>query len=167
MTSDSARRILDLLEAEYRPFRDAAEKLGAEGLERPTPAGWTAKEMLAHIAFWDEASFAVITSMFRGQPLPEGWAFGSGYVPEDPWPRADVHNAREAAWARPRPAAEVLARWDEVHRRLRETLRTITDEEAAEHSDYLNSEIPGRYSQHMDELEALLDSPKAAERRDG
>ena len=35
------------VEAAWAPFRAA----GADRLEEPTAAGWTAKEMLAHVAF--------------------------------------------------------------------------------------------------------------------
>jgi hypothetical protein len=155
VTSEAAPRILAKLEAAYLPFRRAVEGLGPERLEETTPAGWTAKEMLAHIAFWEEASHATITSMFRGEPLPDSWSFGSGYVPSDPWPRADEHNAREAAWARPRSAAEVIARWDTAHQNLVGTVASLTDSDVAAHKDYWG-ELDGRYTHHLPELESLL-----------
>src|SRR5687767_4903244 len=90
-------------------FRKEIDRIGPEGLDRPTPAGWSAKEMLGHMGFWAEATEAVVEGMFRGKQLPEGWAFGSGYMhgeEDGPWPVSDVHNAREAEWARARPASE-------------------------------------------------------------
>ena len=42
---------------------------------------------------------------------------------------ADVHNAREAAWATPRPASEVIARLDAGHARFVELLESLTPEE--------------------------------------
>jgi hypothetical protein len=161
MTSESARRILERIEAEWRPLREAADRLGPVRLEQRTPAGWTAKEMLAHIAFWDEAG---VTSMlmFRNPQLPEGWRFGSGYVPEDPWPRADAHNAREAAWARPLPATQVRARLDVAHEQCLVLLSTVTDLEAVAHADYFNRR-PDHYQEHLPELQALLRSKDLAD----
>ncbi len=152
----AARALLERIDAEHRPFREAVDALGVQGLGRRTPAGWTAKEMVAHIAFWEEAGIATITSMFRGEQMPAGWRFGSGYEPEEPWPRADVHNAREAAWARVRSPEEVLERWTWSHDRLISLVGTLTDEEVSAHEVYLR-ELDGRYRDHLPELQALLE----------
>ena len=45
------------------------------------------------------------------------------------WPPAMVHNAREAAWARPRNPSEVLARWDAAHVRVLELIDGLDQEE--------------------------------------
>jgi DinB superfamily len=118
---DSVRRdreasgVNDLAEqfdATWLRFRAAVDDLGDAQMESPTRVGWTAKEMLGHLGFWLEATEGVIVGIFRGEPLRGDFAFESGYVPDPdaPWPTADVHNAREASWARSRSAAEVVAR---------------------------------------------------------
>jgi hypothetical protein len=154
--SNSSKAILETIEAAWRPMRDAATRLGEQGLESRTSAGWTAKELLAHVAFWDEAVVAVVVGMFRRQPLPDGWTFGSGYLPGDgeSWPPADVHNAREASWAQGRSAAEVLARLDHAHDRMVSALSTVTDQEASEHGDYFDR-LPRHYVEHLPELQEL------------
>ncbi|HYE21464.1 MAG TPA: DinB family protein [Tepidisphaeraceae bacterium] len=90
--------------------------------------------MLAHLAFWDETSVPVIRTMFRGGPvLPvEEWYGGTDLEvkPGEPWPDADTHNAREARWARPRSAAEVLQRLARAREKLKAVISTVTDEEA-------------------------------------
>lgn len=110
---ERAEAIRARLEVTWGPFRAAV----ADRLDQPTPAGWTAKEMLAHVAFWDEAVVPVVVTMLRGQQLPPGSSFGSGDfgLAGDEWPVRDVHNAREAVWARSRPAAEVLERADRAY----------------------------------------------------
>jgi hypothetical protein len=153
MTSDSARRIHNDIEASWRPFRDLAEQLRAR-LEDKTQAGWAAKEMLGTIAFWDEAAFGWITIGIRQGQLPAGWVFGSGFAPVDDWPAADVHNAREAAWARDKSTDEVLARCDSAHAALLEIIDTVNDEEAAANPNYF-PQLGGHYRDHMPELEAL------------
>jgi len=157
MTGAVARAILEEIEAQWWPLRDAAEALGLSRWEEKTPSGWSAKEMLAHVAFWEEAPIGYVTLALRGQELPGGWRFGSGYYPEGAWPGADEHNAREAAWARDQTPEAVLARWDAAHEKLVEFLASVTDEEAQGYPAYFSGEIPGHFANHLPELQALLD----------
>lgn len=140
-------------------FRKEVDRIGADGLDHPTPAGWTAKEMLGHMGFWMEASEAVVEAMFRGRELPVGWAFGSGYMHgenDGPWPRADVHNAREAEWTHGRTSAEVIDRLDQAHARALELARSLTEEELADKRfrDHFQEKTV-HYDEHRAELEAL------------
>lgn len=50
MTTEARQPLLDRIQADWRPFREAVERLGPEGMERRTAAGWTLKEMIAHVA---------------------------------------------------------------------------------------------------------------------
>ncbi len=149
--SGSARLLADL-EPAWQPLKEAVAAIGVEGLDRETSSGWTVKELIAHLAFWDEAVEGFVTTVLRQEPLAEGFEFGSGYEPGAEWPSADVHNAREAAWAREQSAADVLARWERAHDRLVRFLETVTDEEATEHADYFRSHIPDHFNEHLDEL---------------
>lgn len=153
-----ADEVRDRVEARWRALRDAVERLGVAGLEQPTPAGWTAKEMLAHVAFWDEARVPVITYILRGRAIPDGWRFASGYVSlqrDGDWPRDFVHNAREAAWARGQMPEAVLQRLDASHAAAEEALASVTDAEVAEHEAYFTA-LPDHYDEHLLEVEALL-----------
>lgn len=141
--------IRDRVEAAWAAFRAAVP----DDLERPTSSGWTTKEMLAHVAFWDEAVVPVVITLFRGDEVPAGWSFGSGDLglTGNDWPPADVHNAREAAWARARSAVEVLERCDRAHAQLVALLLTVTDEEVAEHEEYFRP-LGAHYEHHEPEL---------------
>jgi hypothetical protein len=109
--------------------------------------------MIAHVAFWEEAAVPVIRFMLRGKPMPASWEFGSGTFHEQSWPTADVHNAREAAWARARTDAEVLDRWEAAHAALMEELATVTGDEASRHARYF-AELAEHLDDHLPELEA-------------
>jgi hypothetical protein len=114
--------------------------------------------MLGHLAFWEEAMEPVVTTMFRGDQLPAGWVFGSGYVTDDgDWPIADVHNAREAAWASGQTATTVLARLDAAHARGLVIAGTFTAEEAADprFQSYIADKCR-EYEGHLPEIVALL-----------
>lgn len=154
-----ATAILNAVEVTWQPMLEAVRRLGSDGLELPTTAGWTAKEMVAHVSFWDEAVLGVVTGMFRHQPLPDGWTFGSGYLPEDGegWPMADEHNAREAAWARGRSGSDVLARFEHAHDQLVAILATVTEQEVTDHADYFGG-LGSHYGVHQPELDRLLSS---------
>lgn len=157
MTSPAVQEQLDLIEAGWGALRAAVDRLGPEALERATPAGWTVKEMLAHVAFWEETVDPVVNGMFRGREVPEDWYGGDdlGLAPGDPWPVSAVHNAREAAWARSRSGQEVLDRWARAHERMLAVVVTITDEEARKHEYFgkVGAATYDHYAEHLAELE--------------
>lgn len=156
----SVTEFLGTVAARWDPLREAAHRLGPAGLERKTSAGWSAKEMLAHVAFWEEAAIFVIEHMLRGKPEPSSWPFPSGYDPfavAEDWPRDDVHNAREAAWARTQTGEAVIDRLDRAHAELLDLLRTVTEDELAASRYY--DEIHEHFVEHLMELEPLLGSP--------
>ncbi len=146
--------LLERVERKWWPLHEAAERLGLDGLERATSAGWTAKEMLAHVAFWEEAVEGAVRGLFRHEPT-DHLVFGSGYQPVEEWPRADVHNAREAAWARTQSAADVIARCERAHASMVAFLAMVTDDEIATHEAYF-AEIGEHFEEHLPELEGLL-----------
>lgn len=162
MIGEGAQKQLDRIEAGWRQFREAAERLEDEGLEEATPAGWTAKEMIAHVAFWMETIEPVVVGMLRGEPLPSDFEFGSGdldLAPEEPWPSADVHNAREAEWARNQEPETVLARLDRAHERVVGVVKTVTDEEIGR-NEYISKIADSTYdhfAEHLFELDAVAE----------
>ena len=129
----------------WTSFRGA---LDGSDPDATTPAGWSVKEMLAHIAFWMETVPPFVSGAFRGDVSAFETTFPSGYEPGDgEWPAADVHNAREAAWAREQPYDVVLDRADRAHDRLGQFLATVTDEEAATHAAYF-ADVDGHLDAH-------------------
>ena len=148
----SADELRTRVDGAWHAFRDALEGLDPDAT---TPAGWTVKEMVAHIAFWMETVPPFVTGAFRGDPSAFETTFPSGYVAgEEEWPPADVHNAREATWARTQTAEAVIARADRAHHRLMAFLETVTDEEADTRASYFG-EVDGHLDAHRrDELDA-------------
>jgi hypothetical protein len=132
--SDWAREQFAVLDRGWDRLMAVVERLGPNGLDQPLTPAWTVKEMLAHLAFWEETSLPVIVTLYRGGPeLPvERWYGGADLelAPGAPWPDADTHNTREARWARSRSAAEVLQRLKQARHKLKSILATVTDEES-------------------------------------
>ena len=157
---DSADNELTVrVEDAWVALREVVDRVGVDGLDRSTSAGWTGKEMLSHVAFWLEAFEYVLVSMLRGGETRADYAFGSGYWPDEDkdWPHFDEHNAREAAWARNQEATAVVARLDVARIRHRELLRTLTPEEL-ENPEFVRlvGEEEKHLLEHRPELEELL-----------
>src|SRR5262245_2650440 len=93
-----AREQLAVLDEGWKRLSAAIDRLGPGGLDRPLTPFWTVKEMLAHLAFWEETSLPVIQTLYRGGPeLPVSQWYGGAdleLAPDAPWPDADTHNAR-------------------------------------------------------------------------
>jgi hypothetical protein len=167
--SRGATQQLDAVERAWSEFREAVAQLSPQELERATPAGWTVKEMLAHVAFWEETVRPVFVGWFRAQPDDafEGWYGGDdlGLARDDPWPVSDVHNAREAGWARPRRGADVLARLDRAHRQLVEVVGSLSEEEAQDdrYTGKIAEATWRHYAKHLPELAAVAAAGTADE----
>lgn len=155
MVEPLVESILEEVRQEWEPLRQAIDRIPPDRLDQSTPSGWTAKECIAHIAFWDEAAYGFILLTYFNQPLPEGWTFGSGWLPGDePWPHFQVHNAREAAWARGQSSEAVLARLADAHEQLLGILPTLTDELVTKNRAHL-TEVVQHYANHLAELEEV------------
>jgi hypothetical protein len=151
----------DRIEAECRPFREAVARLSAAEFHRYTRSGWTVKEMLAHVAFWEETAEPLIAS-FRGHPDMELELWYHGDVEayrrdvKGEFPPAFVHNGREAGWARLRPPSEVVARWDSAHRRVLQLIEGLSDGDLQDERIVakLLACCSNHYAEHMAELSA-------------
>lgn len=146
----AARDLRDDIETAATAFVTALE---GRDLEVPTSPGWTLQEMVAHVAFWLETTPPFVSGAFRGDPSAFEVTFPSGFVPpaDGSWPSADVHNAREAAWAREQTSEVVWQRLREAQRRLDQFLITVTDEEAVAHAGYYR-DISGHLDAHRGEF---------------
>ena len=125
----STEELLERIDTSWRKLRPA---LIAGQLDSRLADGRTAKETLAGIAFWNE-TVAPVFAWMRGQPEPPArqWYGGSdlGIRDGEPWPKDDVHHAREAAWARSVSDGEVLTRLDRAHERAVAAVATLTADE--------------------------------------
>ena len=104
----SAEELLERIDASWHKLRP---KLIAGQLDSRLADGRTVKETLAGVAFWNE-TVAPVFAWMRGQPEPPAgrWYGGADLSIGDgePWPKDEVHHARESAWARSVTDDEVL-----------------------------------------------------------
>lgn len=158
--SNWAGEQIRILDSGWDRLMAVVDQLGPEGLERSLTPAWTVKEMLAHLAFWEETSLPVIETMYRGGPelAVKEWYGGDDLelAPGDPWPDADTHNAREARWARSRSAADVLKRLTQARQKLKTVIASVTDEESQGPigKQWSGEEICRHVDHHLAQIEA-------------
>jgi hypothetical protein len=128
-TVTSTEELLERIDVSWHKLRP---RLIAGQLDSRLADGRTVKETLAGVAFWNE-TVAPVFAWMRGQPEPPAgqWYGGAdlGIGDGQPWPRDEVHHAREAAWARSVTDGEVLTRLDRAHERAVAAVATLTADE--------------------------------------
>lgn len=113
--------LLREIRATHAPIAAAAE-LDDDTLLGPAPgmAGWTRKDVLAHIEWWNLHSVNVLAGVRSGvDPYPGG---------DEPWD-PDAHNARILAENRDRTADDVRAGEAASFARLVGAMEAATDDE--------------------------------------
>ncbi|MGH2555884.1 MAG: DinB family protein [Actinomycetota bacterium] len=115
---------LATLEEGQARLEDLLGRLSEEELTRPATIGggdWSAKDLIGHIAFWEEVALRVLDSWRRETPLNWAEAFAPGGT--------DGMNAwnqeRKRRWSLQRVQREAA----KTHRRLISELERLSDEE--------------------------------------
>jgi hypothetical protein len=126
-------------------MRDAIGALPAPRWEEKLPAGWTLKEMVGHLAYWESTIPAFVAAVRSGTPRDGG---------DD----ADTLNARAAAVARGLSRDEVLRRWDDAHSEMLEVARNLSDAELEDASlmQKFEEDTHGHYPNHYADLSAAI-----------
>jgi hypothetical protein len=114
-----------------------AQALTDEDLTRPATMGggeWSAKDILGHIATWEEVALRTLEEFRRGE---------TPWIERDEGPfaapatgRVDAFNARTVAEKQRRPLEQVRREAAGTHRGLVEAIRALTDEEWTAKASY-------------------------------
>ena len=133
------------IEQGYIASRAVVEALPAERWEEALPSGWTLKEMVGHLAYWESSVPAFVA------------AARAGTTPKD-CGDVDEQNARAAAEVRMLTRDDVLTRWAEAHRSVLDTVNALGDDELANGRiiDKLDGETFGHYPDHYADLGAAI-----------
>ena len=104
---------------------------------------------------WEEAMIAYLPSLRLEQsPAIEDWFGGESLDLDDESLCVDVHNAREADWARGRPIEAVLRRLDTAHERIRKLAVALSDTDLAQQEiwDAMTGNTVKHYRDHLCDL---------------
>jgi Mycothiol maleylpyruvate isomerase N-terminal domain len=121
-TTPSRSRALRTLEEEHESVRELAERLRDEDFERPATIGggdWSAKDLLGHLASWEEHALEALNAWRRGEPAPVQRALRAQGL--------NAVNAENVAADRGRSSATVRRRFDDVHRGLVAEIRSMPE----------------------------------------
>ena len=115
----TAQELLERIDQGWRPFRDAVRSLGRARLTETTGAGWTYRDLVAHVAAWEDLTARRLRA-FRET--------GGQEYPEDA-KDTDAFNARVAESHRLVGAEALVDELDTAHKRLVEEIARLTDEQ--------------------------------------
>jgi hypothetical protein len=133
----------------YIASRAVLDSLPVERWDEPLPAGWTLKEMVGHLAYWESTVPSFIDSLRSG-------------VVQETAGTVDEQNAKAAEDAKALPRDDVLRRWQDAHARVLELVGSFNDDELGDRRfiDKLECETYGHYPDHFADLGAAIKTGK-------
>ena len=137
------------IEHGYVSARAVLDALPAERWDETLPSGWTLKEMVGHLAYWE------------GTVPPFIESFRSG-VAQASATTVDEQNARVAASVKDLSRDDVLRQLETAHARLVEMVRTLNDDELADGRilEKLAGDTYEHYPEHYADLGAAIKTGK-------
>lgn len=137
--------LLAKIEHGYLASRAVLEALPAERWGETLPAGWTLKEMVGHLAYWEDT-------------VPPFVESGRTGVARESAGTVDEQNARAAASVKDLSRDEVLKRWQDAHARVTEMIRSLNDDELANERiiEKLAGDTFDHYPDHFADLGAAI-----------
>lgn len=123
------RRALETLRSARFSFLSAVEGLTEDQASAPGPGGLSPKELLWHLAAWDEWTAAALREMAEGVSSP-GMIRLEGH-PDGPFSSVDEFNVRAFEQGRARTWAEVLDRSRQAFEALLDAAESLTGDDLA------------------------------------
>ncbi len=141
----SKSELLAKIEHGYVASRAVLDALPAERWDETLPAGWTLKEMVGHLAYWEDTVPPFVGSIRTGTARES-----AGTV--------DEQNANAAATVKGLSRDEVLKRWQDAHARVTDMVLSLNDDELANGSliEKLAGDTFDHYPDHFADLGAAI-----------
>lgn len=134
-------QLLDEMHRVWSELRDAAYALTDEQLDRENTIGtWSGRDVMVHIANWEECCIDVIDQLDRGEPIERLYTTDA---------ELDALNEQ---WVRPWhsvPLADAKNYFETTHRRLMERVKASPT--------VRRDLVLGCYPGHLDDLKSLAD----------
>ena len=136
------QELSDRIEASWRAWVDAVEGIPDDRLGEPAVGHWSTKDLLGHVAYWEDWAVAYCQRAIAGEPQPD----------ED----IDGMNQGQVAASKDASAAGQKRYRDEAHARLTAFLATLRDDEPQfpQLAELLGDETWGHYDEHTDQVRA-------------
>lgn len=118
---------LEILEGAHRDLKKIVDQLDSEEIERPgsTGGGWSFKDLFGHLTTWEETALAAIDNWRAGSAARFSDLFAT-IADVDRFNDSEIERKRTDSWQ------EIRRHYDEVHGRLIDDIRRLSDEEWTE-----------------------------------
>ena len=145
----SRKDLIAKIEQGYIASRAVLDALPTDRWDEPLPAGWTLKEMVGHLGYWETTVRPYIEALRSGAPREQGGD-------------ADAENAKVAAEVRGLTREQVLERWAAAHADVLAVADSLNEDELADESvnEKFNGETYGHYPRHFADLGAAIKTGK-------
>lgn len=137
-------RTLDRLEREWRTLLQTWEGLPVNVLLQPGAVGhWSVRDVMAHIATWEEEALKALPLILEGKPLPHYMGI-------------DAFNAREQEHKRHLPLKQVKEELLITHKKLIQFLENVPEIAfaSARFTKRLRLDAIGHYREHAAQIAA-------------
>jgi hypothetical protein len=159
LPSDKAELML-LIQRERAALEEVVGRLGEEELTRPGPEGWSVKDHLAHIVTWEQI---LLIHHLKGHSFAEATAMDEATATATEAMTAETGlNDFFFKRDKDRPLAEVLADFQESHRRILAALEAESFESLLRpyHDDkpllnWVRGDTYGHYEEHRQLIETI------------
>ena len=114
-------RLLASIQLKYRSLEKTLERVGVERIEEPSlDGGWSVKDLLAHITFWEQNALRNVDAVLSGEKAE--------HLPGT----TDSINTNAYIANRERPLADVWTDFHATHALLVDRLAELPDEDLAD-----------------------------------
>ncbi len=153
-TPGTSRELLVAVDDGWRAFRDAVRGIGRARLGDATGAGWTYRDLLAHVAAWEDLTARRLRVFLADGRTP--WPGDEAALGLPGFRDVDEFNARVVASHRLVGAEALLDEIDTAHRALRAELERLSDEQVHRNDDWAIAIVAGNtyghYAEHAAEI---------------
>lgn len=138
------RELIERTDASWQSWRAATDGIPDARMSEPVTGHWTAKDLIGHVAFWDDWVIGHCQRILAGQPEPDDDS------------ALDALNQNQVKASATASVADQLRYRDEAHARLRQFLTTIRDDETqfGRLVEALEWETYKHYDEHAAEVRA-------------
>ena len=144
------------LEDRWRELHDAFQGLSHDALLEPGVVGpWSIRDVLAHVATWEEEALKALPVILDSGPLPRYSTLYGGI---------DAFNAQAQEWKATLTLEQVFQALEDTHDRLLSYLEGVPDAAFAQEGRFLRrlrQDTYGHYREHAQQIQAWRQTRRA------
>lgn len=153
-TPATSRDLLRIVDEAWKPFRESVRAIGRARMTEPTGTGWTFRDLIAHVAAWQDLTARRLRVLRETGTYPG--SADAAALGIQPFKDDDEFNARAVASHRLVGAEALVDELDTTFRALRSEIAKLSDDEIHANKDFAIAIVKGNtwhhYADHATEL---------------